>query len=203
MALLDTLKSKFSWHQLRESRLLAPVFLWFDNMPADQKNIAIFSAAGIGVLAVLLLLYSGYTKVSALKEEVGEKQTNLKELMRYEQQFEEQGMILKSLEREAKRKSGDFSLLSTLEALAQNSNIGRESIESISPKQLKPGDFFIETEATVQLVRVRLKHLIIYFHNIESSEHNLLLKEVRIKPRFDNPDTLNVIFKVSSFTPKE
>ena len=123
-------------------------------------------------------------------------------MVQHETTFRRQLDKLKYLEKEAQQKSADFSLLTTLESLAQQAAIGRESIESISPKQLPPGKYFSETEATVQLVRVTLKQLVHYFYRIESSPHHLQLKEARVKPRFDDPNSLNVTFKVSVFLPK-
>ena len=200
---LDSLKEQFSIAKLRENKYLAPVVSWYDGLPPDQKNIAGIGFIAGGVLLVFFFVYLGYSTLDSLKEEIENKNINLKELSRYQEQFKEQDMILKQLEREAKRQSSDFSLLSALEQLAQASQIGRESIESISPKQLPPGNYFIETEATVQLVKVSLRQLTDYFYKIESSANNMNLREVRVKPRFDNPQYLNVTFKVSSYKPKE
>lgn len=200
---LAYLKEKLNLSQLRESKFLAPVFLWYDGLPPDQKNIAQTSLIIAGVLFLLLLVYWGHANVGSLREQIEAQNLNLKELSRYEEQFQEQTTALKILEREAKKLGADFSLLSALEQLAQSSQIGRESIESISPKQLPPGEYFIETEATVQLVRVTLRQLVEYFYKIETSPNTLLLKEIRIKPRFDNPQFLNVTFKVSAYKPKD
>ncbi len=199
----ELLKEKLNPSQLRQSKLFAPLFLWYDGLPPDQKNIAHTASIIAGVLFLLFLVYWGHVKVEGLREQIEAQNLNLKELSRYEEQFHEQTMALKILEREAKKLGADFSLLSALEQLAQSSQIGRESIESISPKQLPPGEYFIETEATVQLVRVTLRQLVEYFYKIETSPNTLLLKEVRVKPRFDNPQFLNVIFKVSAYKPKD
>ena len=199
----EILKDKLNPAHLRDIKLLAPVFLWYDGLPPDQKNIAHTASIIVGVLFLLLLVYWGHIQVEGLREQIEARNLNLKELSRYEEQFEEQATALKILEREAKKLGADFSLLSSLEQLAQSSQIGRESIESISPKQLPPGEYFIETEATVQLVRVTLRQLVEYFYKIETSPNTLLLKEIRVKPRFDNPQFLNVTFKVSAYKPKD
>jgi len=200
---LELLKEKLNLARLRENKFLAPLFLWYEGLPPDQKNIAHTTFIVSGVLSLLLLVYWGQGKVEGLREQIEAQNLNLKELSRYEEQFQEQATALKILEREAKKLGADFSLLSSLEQLAQSSQIGRESIESISPKQLPPGEYFVETEATVQLVRVTLRQLVEYFYKIETSPNTLLLKEIRIKPRFDNPQFLNVTFKVSAYKPKD
>lgn len=189
--------------KLRDNKLLGPFISRYDALPAEQKNIVNMSAIAGMVLLMLLIVYLGHQKVGALKEEIETKNLNLKELRRYEEKFEDQSQLLKQLERQAKQLSADFSLLSALEQLAQNSQIGRESIESISPKQLPPGDFFVETEATVQLVKVTLRQLVDYFYRIESSPTHMVLHELKVKPRFDNPQFLNITFKVSAFKPKD
>lgn len=194
----DKLKDK-----LKESRLLGQAIHWFEGLPPDQKKIAAISGAAVIIFFIFLLIYIGQTKVGSLREEIGLKRENLAILSKYEVQFTDQQALLSELEREAKQKSADFSLLSTLEDFAKGAQVGRESIESISPKQLPPGDFFQETEATVQLVRVTLKQLSNYFYKIETAPYNLAIKEVKIKPRFDDPQFLNVTFKVTSFKPKE
>ncbi len=198
---LNRLRDEIS--KLRDSKLFAPIFTWYDALPAEQKQIANVGAIGGMVLILLVIVFMGHRKVGALKEEIETKNLNLKELRRYEAKFDEQSQTLKQLEREAKQISADFSLLSALEQLAQSSQIGRESIESISPKQLAPGDFFVETEATVQLVKVTLRQLVDYFYRVESSPTHMVLKELKVKPRFDNPQFLNVTFKVSAFKPKD
>ena len=200
---LQILKEKLNPAHLRGNKFLAPLFLWYDGLPPDQKNIAHTSSIIGGVLFLLLLVYWGHVKGADLREQIEAQNLNLKELSRTEEQFQKQSIALKILEREAKKLGADFSLLSSLEQLAQSSQIGRESIESISPKQLRPGEYFIETEATVQLVRITLRQLVEYFYKIETSPNTLLLKELRVKPRFDNPQFLNVTFKVSAYKPKD
>lgn len=193
---------KFLDH-LKDNKLFTPILIWYEGLPPDQKKSANLAFIGGIVLIMLFFIYLGNQKVSSLKEEAETKSETLKELKRFEEKMNEQTQILKQLERRAKQISGDFSLLSSLEQLAQTSNIGRESIESIRPQQLPPGDYFTETEATVQLVKVTLKQLTDYFYKIETSPNFMTLKELRVKPRFDNPQFLNVTFKVSSYKPKD
>ncbi|MBI4040416.1 MAG: hypothetical protein HY390_00970 [Deltaproteobacteria bacterium] len=200
---LQNLKDQWSLDQLRQSKLFAPWVIRYEALPADQKQLANVAIIAGLVLVLLSFVFLGNSKVTAIREEIDAKQTTLRELSKYEAQFTEQLVKLQELERSTKRIQQDFSLLTTLEKFAQASQIGRESIESISPKQLPSGDYFIETEATVQLVRVPLKHLTDYFYRIESSPFHLKLKEAHMKPRFDNPDFLNVTFIVSSFKPKD
>jgi len=197
------IKEMFSLEKLKESRLLSPLIQRFEELPPDQKKIAAIGGAAIVIFFIFFLIYMGQTKVSRLRDEIELKRENLKLLSKYEQQFRKQEALLLALEREAKQQSADFSLLSLLESSATAAQIGRESIESISPKQLPPEEFFIETEATLQLVRITLKQLTNYFYKIETSPYHLTIKEVKIKPRFDNPQFLNVTFKVTSFKPKE
>lgn len=200
---LESLKKHFSMTQLRESRFLIPFFEWHDALPDDQKNIVKISAIGLSLFSILFMLYLGSSKIGSLREEIIAKQQILKELSSAEEDLHMQQSLVKELEGKARALNADFSLLPTLESYAQSSGIGRESIESISPKQLPPGKYFVETEATVQLVHVTLKQLTIYFYKIETAKNNLAIKEVRIKPRFDDPQYLNIAFKVSAFKPKE
>lgn len=196
-------KETFSLEKLKENALLRSLFGKFEELPPDQKKIAAIGGAAVAIFFVFFLIYAGQTKVMALREEIEQKRENLKLLSKYELRFNEQLAALTDLERDAKQQSADFSLLSALESFATAAQIGRESIESLSPKQLPPGEFFIETEATVQLVRVTLRQLANYFYKIETSPWHLTIKEFKIKPRFDDPQFLNVTFKVTSFKPKE
>ena len=125
---LELLKEKLNLGRLRENKFLAPLFLWYEGLPPDQKNIAHTTFIVSGVLSLLLLVYWGQGKVEGLREQIEAQNLNLKELSRYEEQFQEQATALKILEREAKKLGADFSLLSSLEQLAQSSQIGRESI---------------------------------------------------------------------------
>lgn len=196
-------KETFSLEKLKENALLRSLFGKFEELPPDQKKIAAIGGAAVAIFFVFFLIYAGQTKVTALREEIEQKRENLKLLSKYELRFNEQLAALTDLERDAKQQGADFSLLSALESFATAAQIGRESIESLSPKQLPPGEFFIETEATVQLVRVTLRQLANYFYKIETSPWHLTIKELKIKPRFDDPQFLNVTFKVTSFKPKE
>ena|SRR3989338_3675684 len=203
MSFLDKIKEQFSAEKLRETKLLEPIVIWYQALPGDQKNMVNIGAVGGVILTLLFFLYLGNSKVNALKEEIETKSRNLRELTKYQESFSEQTKILDALEKRFRQQGADFSLLTTLEKYAQSSQISRESIESISPRQLPPGEFFVETEATVQLVRVTLKQLVEYFYRIESAPVNLTLKEAHVKPRFDNPQFLNVSFKVIAYKPKE
>ncbi|OGQ13823.1 MAG: hypothetical protein A3B70_04020 [Deltaproteobacteria bacterium RIFCSPHIGHO2_02_FULL_40_11] len=203
MSFLDKIKEQFSAEKLRETKLLEPIVIWYQALPGDQKNMVNIGAVGGVILTLLFFLYLGNSKVNALKEEIETKSRNLRELTKYQESFSEQTKILDALEKRFRQQGADFSLLTTLEKYAQSSQISRESIESISPRQLPPGEFFVETEATVQLVRVTLKQLVDYFYRIESAPVNLTLKEAHVKPRFDNPQFLNVSFKVIAYKPKE
>src|SRR3989338_2164903 len=107
----EILKDKLNPAHLRDIKLLAPVFLWYDGLPPDQKNIAHTASIIVGVLFLLLLVYWGHIQVEGLREQIEARNLNLKELSRYEEQFEEQATALKILEREAKKLGADFSLL--------------------------------------------------------------------------------------------
>ncbi len=203
MTILEKIKDIFSLSRLKEKRVISLIIGGYEELPPEQKKMVNLGLLGGGVILIVFLFSLGYGKVSTLRENITSQQKILTELLGYRESFERQRERLNLLEKEVKMKSADFSLLASLETLAQSAAIGRESIESISPKQLPAGKFFMETEATVQLVRVTLRQLVDYFYKIENLKTHMTIKEVRIKPRFDNPQFLNVTFKVSAYLPKE
>jgi type II secretory pathway component PulM len=94
------------------------------------------------------------------------------------------------------RRGSQGSLRTTLESLAQKSQV---TIESMEPQAAPTNDLYRETKVEVGLKGVTLPQTATYLHQIESSDVLLTVKSLRIRTRADKPELLDVIFTVSSF----
>jgi len=51
--------------------------------------------------------------------------------------------------------------------------------------------------------KIRLPDLVRYLHQVENSPELLRVKQIQIRPRFDDADLLDVRFQVSAYEPLE
>ncbi|MDH3976509.1 MAG: type II secretion system protein GspM [Deltaproteobacteria bacterium] len=94
------------------------------------------------------------------------------------------------------QKEESFTLFSFLDKVATDSGL-KKNIKGMKPSiQAKEG--YTESTVAVELEDVQIKPLTEYIHLVESSGQNIMIKKVDIKPRYSNPDRINVNLIISA-----
>ncbi len=159
-------------------------------------------AAGVSVFLLLLViglpisLMSG--KLSHLEKRIEETRETQKQVLRSIEYFQKLQSELKTVEDRFSH-GFDATITTTMETLAGQAGI-REQIDSLKERPPNPSDLFDENAVDVRLRKVTLPQLVDYLFKIEHHPQLLLrVKQVQIKPRFDNKQLLDVSFQVATF----
>lgn len=100
------------------------------------------------------------------------------------------------------KRSRDFSILSYLESLARRQQL-QDRIVQMRPRPGETSRYYRENSVEIRMEKVRLPELVRYLFEVENSPELLRVKQIQVKPRFDDPDLLDVRFQVSSYEPLE
>ena len=161
---------------------------------------------GAGVALLLTLLFTMvidpmlvYSK--QLDKQIVAAQRDLQEIQKLQQDYQRQKSILDRLNSQLKRQK-NFSMFSRLEELAKQTDT-RSKILHIKPMVSTPNDAYEEESVEIKMEEVTLEQLVQYLFQIENSPQFMKIKRLSIRPRLDNRQLLSVVFRVSTFTPKE
>jgi len=95
---------------------------------------------------------------------------------------------------------GEFSILSYLESLADRTGVRRHIIQ-MKPRPGQTTRYYKENEVEIRMEKVALSLLLPYLYEVENAPELMRVKELRMKPRFDNPNLIDVRFVVASYEP--
>ncbi len=162
-------------------------------------------AAGLACLTVLGLWLGVWEPAQAhlaLQERrVEAKRAEYKEIQELAERFDRLSGQIEEIEL-VMRRSRDFSILSYLEGLATRQQV-KDRIVQMKPKTGEATKFYRENAVEIRMEKVRLPELVRYLYQVENSPELLRVKQLRINPRFDDSDLLDVRFQVSSYEPLE
>lgn len=164
---------------------------------SGRERLLVGSAGGLVGIAVLY--FAAIVPILAIgsrasaRLETAEAQYEV--IQRLREDYEDAEQLLGGVEGRIQRGSRG-SLRTTLESLAQKSEV---SVESMEPQTAPTNDRYRETKVEVSLKGATLPQIVKYLHEIESSEELLTVKSLRIRSRADKPELLDVTFTVSSF----
>ena len=98
------------------------------------------------------------------------------------------------------KRSRNFSILSFLEGLARTQRV-QDKIVQMKPRGGETTRYYRENGVEVRMEKVRLPELVQYLYQVENSPHLLRVKQLSIRPRFDDADLLDVRFQVAAYEP--
>lgn len=161
---------------------------------------------GAGVAILLALLFTMVidpmlAHSARLDKQIVAAQRELQDIQSLRQDYQRQKSVLDRINAQLKRQR-NFSVFSRLEELAKQTDT-RSKILYIKPTVSTPSDAYEEESVEVKMEDVTLDQLIQYLFQIENSPQFMKVKRLYLKPRLDNRQLLSVIFRVSTFTPKE
>jgi general secretion pathway protein M len=160
--------------------------------------------AGVAILLALLftMVIDPMLAYSArLDKQIVAAQRELQDVYTLQQEYQRQKSVIDRINAQLKRQKS-FSVFSRLEELAKQTDT-RNKILYIKPTVSRPNDAYEEESVEIKMEDVTLEQLIKYLFQIENSPQFMKIKSLYIKPHLDNRQLLSVIFRVSTFTPKE
>lgn len=171
-------------------------------MRLSTREKGIVAGGGVCLAAVgfwLAVWEPAQAHISLLERKVEAKRAELQTIHELADRFQKLHGQIDGIEADLRR-SRNFSTLSFLEGLAKKQQI-QEHIVQMKPKGEEVTRHYRENAVEVRVEKIRLSDLVQYLFQVENSPHLLRVKQLRIRPRFDNADLLDVRFQVAAYEP--
>jgi general secretion pathway protein M len=167
----------------------------------EQGNIAVAAALLLTVGFWLGVWEPTRDHLALLDRKVAAKRAEYREIQELAGRFARLKDRIEGIEVHMRR-SRKFSILSYLEGLAKREQV-KDRIVQMKPKGGESTRFYRENTVEIKMEKVRLTELVGYLFKVENSPELLRVKQVQARPRFDDPDLLDVKFQVSAYEPLE
>lgn len=182
---------------IRQFKLESLYNAYFGMSPKEQ-TIALGVSAVVLVLLVVLPVVIASSRIGRLEKELEQGQKQFKEVVRTIESYQQRKAELSGMQ-QALAGGFDAQLSTTIESIADKNGM-KELIDSLKAKSTAPSDLFEEASVDVRLKKVTLQPLIDFLYAIEHDPEKMLhIKNLGIKPRFDNKQELDVTLTVSSY----
>ena len=169
------------------------------NRLSHREKVFVFAGIAVSLLFVMwfgaLRPYQQGLKVT--KSRIVSRQKQLEDVQQLQQEY---FSLRKVLERAEKKLSGTvegFSLFSFVEDITTSIGI-RDKLASMRPQTPQIQGEYREELLEIKLERIELAQLVQFLYGIEAADAALQVKTVRIKPRFDNKEQLDIVLIISS-----
>lgn len=184
----------FSFDRFRISNLYSAYF----GMSPREQTIALVGAGVAIILVIVLPIAVASSRIGKLEREVADGRRQFKEVVRAIEAYNRKRSQLAGLQQQLAG-GYDQQISTTLESIAEQNGI-KDQIDSLKEKAAAPSDLFEEASVDVRLKRVSLQQLIDFLYAIEHHPEKMLrLRQLSVKPRFDNKQDLDVSFTVSTY----
>jgi type II secretory pathway component PulM len=186
-AFLDNLRTLIDEAQKRIQRTMVS--------DRDRKAV-IFGGLGFLIL-VLYMVFQFFSSGSARLEK--KTQSLQADLKRFESLRAEYLGSKHRIEELANTiKTGDEPLISVVEKTLVDSRIDRGNF-SIRSRTSTSGDLYEETSVDVEIKKIPLDRMVDVLYKFQTMPAYLKVSKLRPQTRFDNPDLMDISFRVSTF----
>ena len=169
------------------------------NQLSQRERIILVAGAIIVVLLIFLFgVVAPYrAALERLDSKIASRQRQLVELGQLSNQYHQLQRQLAASERRFSE-DADFSLLSFVEATSIRL-AGRDNLISMRPQPAATVEGFREETVEVKLEKVRLHQLVQLLYAAETAPAPMLVKNLRVKTRFDDRNLLDVVVTFASY----
>lgn len=169
-------------------------------LSAREKAVVAVGGGFLGILAFWLGVWEPVqSHLALLDRRVEAKRAEYRKVEDLASRFSRLRGRIEGIEADLKR-SRNFSTLSFLEGLAKSQRV-QDKIVQMKPKGGEITRYYRENGVEVKMEKIRLPDLVQYLYQVENSPHLLRIKQLQIRPRFDDPDLLDVRFQVAAYEP--
>lgn len=163
----------------------------------DRKKAylyAVYVIAPIALLAAGLTLYGSY---NSTKKATGAKKRELAAMAALKADYLGKKSMLDALSQRAA--SPEEAPSAAIEEIAKRTGM-KDRIASIKPLEEKSSGGYIDKPVEVRLEGVDLNHLVNFIYQAEAGPKLMVVRELSMKSRFEDPDLLDVTMRVSLVT---
>lgn len=170
----------------------------------DRDRKLLMSIAGFFILLIIyMVIFSFGSAVSKLEKKAAKLQQDAIKVKELKAEYLNSSNTLKRLMKGSKRRS--TPLISEVEKILVGENIDRKDF-SIRDKQVRDNseeEIYDERAVDVEIKNVPLNKMIDILYSVQTTPSNLKISGLRMKTRFDNSNSIDVYFRVSTFEFKE
>ncbi|HSG29922.1 MAG TPA: hypothetical protein VLB82_00080 [Thermodesulfobacteriota bacterium] len=170
----------------------------------ERDRYIIYGVAGfLAVIIIYLAVFSFSSKVSNLEKRVLTLETDLQRVADLKSEYIESSRQLKNLVKSGSKQTGP--LISVVEKVLLSESVERKnfSIKDRNQRSKDAEDIYNEKSVEVQIKQIPLGKMIDILYAFQSKNTNLKVKGLRIRTRFDNSNSVDIYFMVSTFEFKE
>lgn len=170
----------------------------------ERDRYIIYGVAGfLAVIISYLAVFSFSSKVSNLEKRVLTLETDLQRVADLKSEYIESSRQLKNLVKSGSKQTGP--LISVVEKVLLSESVERKnfSIKDRNQRSKDAEDIYNEKSVEVQIKQIPLGKMIDILYAFQSKNTNLKVKGLRIRTRFDNSNSVDIYFMVSTFEFKE
>jgi len=161
----------------------------------DRKTV-VYTGLGAAVLILYLIFQFFSSGTGRLEKKAQALQIELKKLDSLRNEYIHSKGRIEELSKSIK--TGDESLISVVEKILVESRVDRGNF-SIKSRTSTSGDLYEETSVDVDLKKIPLDRMVDVLYKIQTTPVFLKVSRFRPQTRFDNPDLMDVSFRVSTF----
>ena len=164
-----------------------------------DKRAVIISAIAISVFIIFIIFQFLSTGTERLTKKVGALNSDLEKIENLRKRLEESNRRISQLT--SSYKSGDEALISVVEDILVNEQIDRGSFSIKDSNTSAPAtdDLYKEKSVDVEIRKIPLNKIVDLLYKVQVGRSLLKVWNLRIRTRFDNPDLIDVNFRISSF----
>ena len=164
-----------------------------------DKRAVMISVIAISVLIIFIIFQFLSTGTERLTKKVDGLNSDLAKIENLRKQLEESNRRISQLN--SSFKSGDEALISVVEDILVNEQIDRGSFSIKDSNTSAPAtdDLYKEKSVDVEIRKIPLNKIVDLLYKVQVGQSLLKVSNLRIRTRFDNPDLIDVNFRISSF----
>ncbi len=159
------------------------------------RRTVLFVIVALVLSALLLGLFIFSAKYTKVKRMAGAKEAEAVAFEKLRTEY----LLKKSLLERLRRKAygaESRSIVAICETLGKEAGVGQR-IVSLKPLGEKVQSGYVESAAELRLESVKLDELVNLLYMIENHRLMLVIKDFRLKSRFDNPDLIDVTMQLA------
>ncbi len=174
------------------------VYNTFLGLQPKEQIVAMVLSGALLLLVIFVPISLAGGKISQMEKSISQNREQMGDVVRNIDEYNKEKAKLGAIE--ALMKSGfDTSLSSSIENIATQSGI-KPNVEQLKERPLVPSEVYDEASVDVRVARVSLQQLVDFLHKIEDEKGKVLrVKQLQIKPRYDNKTLCDANFTVSTF----
>lgn len=163
----------------------------------DRKKAYLYALYIIIPITVLAAGFSLYGSYASVKKALNAKKREMAAMATLKADYIGKKAVLDAVSQRAA--SMDESPVTAIEEIAKRTGV-RDRVASVKPLDEKNSPGYIDKPVEVRLEAVDLNHLVNFIYQAEAGPKLLVVRELAMKSRFEDPDLLDVTMKVSLVT---